>query len=104
LEPQLCVQVGEGFVEKEDLRFVDDRPRYRGPLLLSTGNLTGAALEQMLDLQAPGDLRGPLLALASAGPAHLEGIGDVLGDGHVRVKRVVLKDHADVAVFGRQTG
>ena len=31
----------------------------------------------------------------------LEREGDVFIDGHVRIKRIVLEDHRDVAVFGR---
>ena len=34
--------------------------------------------------------------------AQLERKGDVLGDGHVRIERVVLKHHGNVALFRRQ--
>ena len=33
--------------------------------------------------------------------SHAQRISDVLGDGHVRIERVALKDHGDVTVLRR---
>ena len=33
--------------------------------------------------------------------AQFEGERHIVEDGHVRIERVVLKDHRDIAVFGR---
>ena len=38
----------------------------------------------------------------SLDPHHVQAIGDVLGDGHVREQRVVLEDDADMAAVWRQ--
>src|SRR5664279_6500906 len=36
--------------------------------------------------------------------ANLQGVGDVVGDRHVRIKGVVLEDHRHVPGGGRQAG
>ena len=49
--------------------------------------------------------RSTRVAISSFGrPAHLEPVAEVLADGHVRVERVALEDHRDVAVARRQVG
>ena len=100
LHAQLGIEVGERLVEEEHRRLADDRPAEGDALLLAARELPRPMLEQRLDAQDPGgfpDARGDL----GAGDApQLETERHVLEDGHVRVQRVVLEHHGDVAVAG----
>ena len=74
----------------------------RHALALAAGELARLALEEFADAEDVGRL---LDALADLGPgefAHLEAEGHVVVHAHVRVERVVLEHHGDVAVHGRQ--
>ena len=51
-----------------------------------------------------GRLLDPLLALLGGHLRHLQRERHVVGDRHVRVERVVLEHHRDVAVLGRHVG
>jgi hypothetical protein len=42
--------------------------------------------------------------LGLVGAGEFEGKTHVLGDGHVRVERVILEDHRDVAFLGFSVG
>ena len=97
-QPQLGVEIGEGLVEQEQPRLAHDGAGQRAALLLAARQLAGLAVEQMVDLDlARGFLhRGLDLGLRQLG--HFEREGDVLVHGHVRVERVALEHHGDVAV------
>ena len=102
LHPQLRVEVRERLVHQEGLRLAHDRAAHRDALALAARERARLALEELLDLQ---DLRGAadaLLHLLLRQLAQLEPEGEVLLDGHVRVERVALEDHRDVAVLRRQ--
>ena len=100
LHAQLGVEVGERFVEEKHRRLADDRPTEGDALLLAARELPRPLLEQRLDAQDPGgfpDARGDL----GAGDApQLETERHVVEDAHVRVQRVILEHHGDVAVAG----
>ena len=49
---QLVVQVGQRLVEQQQPRFLGQRARYRGALLLAAAQLGGQALQQAVDLHA----------------------------------------------------
>jgi hypothetical protein len=92
LHPELGVEVGEGLVHEEGLRLPDDGPPERHPLPLAAGEGLRLAVEEVLDGE---DARG-LIHTGVEREAH------VLPDVHVRVERVVLEDHSDIALAGRQ--
>ncbi|CEI76402.1 Phenol hydroxylase [Pseudomonas aeruginosa] len=104
LHAQGGVEVGQRFVEEEYLRVAHDRPADRHPLPLAAGELARLALQQRLQFEdACGgvDLGGDL-ALVDAG--QVEGEGEVPAHRHVRVQRVGLEDHRQVAFRRRGVG
>src|SRR6185437_12719922 len=56
----------------------------------------------MLDLQQTGGIFHRLLAVRLRDFAHLEAKADVLPDGHVRIQRIALKHHRDIALARMQ--
>ncbi|ORE91266.1 phenol hydroxylase [Aurantimonas sp. 22II-16-19i] len=99
LGAQLGVEIGQGLVEQEHLRVAHQRPADGDALALAAGELGRLARQQRLDLQDPGGLAHGRLALGLRDLAHLEAEADVPRDGKVRVERVGLEDHRDVAVL-----
>jgi hypothetical protein len=100
LAAQRGVEIGEGLVEQEDARLTHDRAADGHALPLTAGELARRAIEHRGEgeggrrgVDAIGDLGGGQLS-------QLEREGHVLAHGHVRVERVALEDHGDVALRG----
>ncbi|OEI67478.1 phenol hydroxylase [Curtobacterium sp. ER1/6] len=104
LDAELGVEVRQRLVHEEHLGLTDDRAAHRDALTLTTGERLRLAAEVLLEVEELGGLlhAGGALLLADAGD--LEREAHVLGDGHVRVQRVVLEHHRDVAVLRRDVG
>ena len=105
LHAQLGVEVRQRLVHEEDLRGADDRATHGDALALATGEGLRLALEVRRSRSRIWRGLGHALAdLALVDAGDLQGEAHVVGDRHVRVERVVLEDHRDVAVLGRQVG
>jgi hypothetical protein len=98
LAAQLGVEVRQRFVEQEGLGFTDQRPSHRDPLPLATRQLGGLAVEQLGDPEDVADLVDPAVDLRLGRLALAQSVGEVLAHAHVRVERVVLEHHRDVAL------
>ena len=101
LVPQHRVEVGQGFIEQEDLGGLDHRAAHRDTLLLAARQLFRLAVEQRRDGE---DLGHALDAVVDLGTRHFEATQPerhVVVDRHVRVERVVLEHHGDPAVARR---
>jgi autonomous glycyl radical cofactor GrcA len=99
LDPQLGVEVGQRLVHQERRRLAHDRAAQRHALALATAQRARAPREQVLDPEPPGD-RADAVA-ARGNPLHLQREPHVVLDAHVRIERVGLEDHRDVAVLRR---
>ena len=102
LHAQLGVEVGERLVEEEGLGLAHDGPAHGDPLALAAGELAGLAVEQLREPENARRIGHALLDHGLGRAQVLEPIGHVLPHGHVRVERVVLEDHGDVALGGLQ--
>src|SRR5450759_611253 len=104
LDTELGVEVRQRLVHEEHLGRTHDRAAHRDALTLATREGLRLAVQVLGEVE---DLGGVLDARADLG---LRGAGDlereahVVSDGHVRVQRVVLEDHRDVAVLGLHVG
>ena len=101
LDAQLGVEVGERFVHEEDRRLAHDGAPEGDALALATRELLRLAVEELLELDGLSRLVDPALDLGLGDLAQLQAEREVLADRHVRVERVALEDHRDVAVLGR---
>ena len=100
LHAQLGVQVGQRLVHQEHRRVTDDGPAHGDPLPLAAGQVGRAALQVLGQVQDPGRLVDLLVDGRLRRLGQLEREAHVLPHGHVRVERVALEDHRDVAVLG----
>ena len=100
LDAQLGVKVREGFVHEEDRRLADDGAPERYALALAAGEGLGLAVEELVEAQDLARVRDAPLDLILRRLAQLQPKGEVVVDAHMRVKRVALEDHGDVAVLG----
>src|SRR5260370_19553617 len=100
-DAQLGIEIRQRLVKKKDLWITHDSTAHRNTLALTAGELARVALEQSTEAE---NVRGPFharLDLRRRSPPQPEGKAHVGGDRHMRVERVVLEDHRDVAFFRR---
>ena len=99
VDAQLGVEVRQRLVEQEDVGVAHQRPAHRDALALAAGELAGLAVEQVLDLQE--SRRPAFIALSRSGfgtPCISSPKAMFCADVHVRVERVGLEHHRDVAL------
>ena len=100
LHPQLGVEVRQRLVHQEGGGLANDRATHRHPLALPAREPPGLAIEMVGQLQATRGVADPLVDLGLRQLHHPQRKADVLVDRHVRVERVGLEHHGDVAVLG----
>ena len=98
---QLGVEIGERLVEQEGLGMAHDRPPHGDALALAAGQLARLAVEQLAQVEEARRLVDALVDRALRKFAQLERKRDVLAHRHLRIERVVLEHHRDVAVARR---
>ncbi len=103
-DAELGVQVAQRLVHQEDLRLADDGTTHGDPLALAAGECLRLAGEERLEAEEVGGFQDPGVTLGLGDASHLQGEAHVVGDGHVRVQRVVLEHHGDVPVLRGQVG
>ncbi len=101
LHAQFRIQVRQRLVHAEHLRLTHDRAAHRDALTLTAGQLGRLAVQELGEVQDLGRILDLLAPLVGGDAAQLQRETHVLGDGLVRVERVVLEHHRDVAVLGR---
>ena len=104
LDAELGVEVRQRLVHEEHLRLAHDRAAHGDALTLATGERLRLAGQVLLEVEELGGLEHASGALFLADAGDLQGEAHVLGDRHVRVQRVVLEHHRDVAVLRRDVG
>jgi len=102
LHPQLGIEIGERLVEQEHARVTHDGAAKRDALALAAGELARLALEIIADAENVRRLPHALVDLGLGEFAHLQAERHVVVHAHVRIERVVLEHHGDVAIHGRQ--
>ena len=73
------------------------RPAERDALALAAGQLTRAALQKRRDLEFRRRIADAAVDLGAIDPSHPQAEGDILVDRLVRIKRIALKHHRDIA-------
>ena len=97
-DAQLGVEIRQRLVEQKHFRLPHDGASHGDALALAAGQLPRLALEHRRDFE---NLRGLADARIDLGLRHAaiaQTVSHVVVDGHVRIERVVLKHHGDVAI------
>ena len=102
LGAQQRIEIRQRLVEQERLRLADDGAPHRDALALSAGELARLALVQVLDLQDRRRLAHARLDLVLGTLAQPQPERHVLEHRLVRIERVILEHHRDVARARRQ--
>ena len=100
LEAKCGVEIGERLVHQEGGGLAHDRAAESNPLALAAREGPRLPREAVLEVESGCRIVDAAIDLGSGEPAELEAEREVLGDRHVRVERVVLEDHRDIAVLG----
>ena len=103
-DAELRIEVRQRLVHEEGLRLADDRAPHRDTLALAAGERGRAPVEQLGEAQQLGHLLDPPTRVVLRRPADFQSVAEVLAHRHVRVQRVVLEDHRDVAMPRREVG
>ena len=102
LHAQLRVQVRQRLVQQEHLRLAHERAAHRHALALAARQLPRPALQQVGSSPSSVAISPTRASISSFGALRCrKREPEVLLHGHVRVQRVVLEHHRDVAVLRR---
>jgi hypothetical protein len=100
--PQLRIQIAQRLIHQVRLRIAHDRAPHRHPLPLPPTERRGLAVQERFQGQHPGGLLHPPVLLFLGRLAQLQAERQVLPHRHMRIQRIVLEHHRDIAVLGRQ--
>ena len=103
LDAQLGVEVGQRLIHQEGARMPDNGAAHRHALALTTGKLTGFARQQRRDAEHGGNLSNAAVDLRLAEILHAQRETDIVPHIHVRVERVILEHHRDIAILRFQS-
>ena len=101
LPAQFCIEIGKRLVEQKRLGIAHDGAPHRHALALAAGQFLRLAVEIRLDMQQRRGALHPRIDLGLRRPSQFERKGHVVVDAHMRIERVVLEHHGDIALRRR---
>ena len=99
LHPEFGIEIGQRFIEQEHRRLAHDGAPHGDALALAARKLARPSLQKGLQLEDPGGAPHPRVDVRLRQAAEAQPIGHVLVNRHVRIERVVLEHHGDIAVL-----
>ncbi|MEH2542427.1 hypothetical protein V1287_006361 [Bradyrhizobium sp. AZCC 1699] len=99
LHAQLGVEVGQRLVEQKHLWVTHDGAAHGDALALAAGQLLRLAVDQFDDVEHARSLVDTALDLGLRIALQPQSERHVLRDRHMRIERVVLKHHRDIAIL-----
>ena len=101
-EPEVRIEVGEGLVEQQDLRFETERPGKGDALLLAAGELVDHPIAERPQFDHIEEFLDPGGDLLLRPLVDLQAVTDVFRHGHMGEKGVVLETDPSVPEVRRQ--
>src|SRR5215472_1609194 len=102
LHAQLGIEVRQRLIEQEHPGVTYDGAAQRHAVTLTAGKLARLSIQQFADVEDIRRLAHALVDFSSFEFPHLQSERHVVAHAHMRVERVVLEHHGDVAVHRRQ--
>ena len=102
LHAQFCVEIRERLIEEKHRGLAHDGATDGDALTLPAGEIARLAIEQMGDAEDFGGEGDASIRFVARDAAHAQTEFEILAHAHVRIERVALKDHGDVAIFRRE--
>ena len=102
LAAQARVEIGQRLVHQESAGVTHQRPAHGDTLPLSARKLSRPALKQRLEFEHRRSFADAGLDEFARLPADLEREAEIFADGEMRVERIALENHRDVALARRQ--
>ena len=103
-QAQLGVEIGERFVEEQDVGFDHEGAGQGHTLLLSAGKLVWRSFGVRFHSNRGQRLLHSLRLFSGGNAANIQSIRDVFRDGHVRPERVILENHPGIPQMRRHAG
>ncbi len=100
LGPDSGVERSERLVQEQHLGLGSESAGEGHPLALTARKLRRVAMAECLELDELQQLVDPVPDLGLRALANLQAKGNVVPDGHVLERRIVLEDEADIPVLG----
>jgi PIN domain nuclease of toxin-antitoxin system len=100
-DPQLRIQVAQRFIHQIETRVTDNSSPQRHPLPFTAGKLAWPAVEQVSDAQYLGCFANAAIDLIFGSLLQPQRVADVIKDFVVGVEGLILEDHGDIPVAGR---
>ena len=101
LHAHFGIEIGERFVEQKHFRLPDDCASHGDTLALSSGKSFRASLEIIVNAENLGGFVHPFVDVGFREFAEFQAECEIVVYGHVRIERVILENHCDIAVFRR---
>ena len=98
-DAQFCIEVRQRLVEQKHLRIAHDGAAHRDALALAAGQLARIAFQQLAQVENIGGAINLGFDLGGVRAAQFQREAHIGGHRHVRIERVVLEHHRDVALF-----
>jgi hypothetical protein len=100
VQAELSVEITQGFIKQQQVWFFNERPSQGHTLLLSTRKLRRFALQQVLQLHERRNMFDLVLDDSARLTLDTQGKGEILINAQVRIERIALKHHANIALAG----
>ena len=102
LHSEFRIEIGQRLIEQEHRRIAHDGTAHGDALALAARELAWIAREIRHEIEDLGGAAYPCFDLGLGSMAHLERKAHILGHRLVRIERIALEHHGDVAVLRRQ--